>query len=265
LLKEVEAARTITTEAGTALTLVEERCRNSRSALAAAVLSRDAALSVFPKGVDVALVAAQNALAAGIAEKERIEIEFASLENTITARKNRIDTALGGARTNADKAKAGVETAQGELTAAITDHASQDGRLIELRRLRDAENLAAAKSGLHEATERQAALPIPDRIVTNDEIVTAQNTVAGLRSNLDGIERDLQRAHGALEQVGGAVARERLRDATEAFELAERQEREIEAEYEAWRLLLVQMKEADAAQASLLSHVIPYNGELCRG
>ena len=34
----------------------------------------------------------------------------------------------------------------------------------------------------------------------------------------------------ALEQVAGAVARERLSDAIEAFELAERQEREIEAD-----------------------------------
>ena len=48
------------------------------------------------------------------------------------------------------------------------------------------------------------------------------------------------------------MARERLSDATEAFELAERLEREIEAEYEAWKLLLEQMKEADAAQASNL-------------
>jgi hypothetical protein len=40
------------------------------------------------------------------------------------------------------------------------------------------------------------------------------------------------------------VARERLRDATEAFDLAARQEREIEAEYEAWKLLLEQMKAA---------------------
>src|ERR1017187_7808372 len=71
-----------------------------------------------------------------------------------------------------------------------------------------------------------------------------------------GIEREIQRAHGALEQVGGAVARERLRDATEAFELAEHQEREIEAEYEAWRLLLDQMKEADAAQASNLGQAL---------
>ena len=74
--------------------------------------------------------------------------------------------------------------------------------------------------------------------------------------DIEGIERDIQRAHGALEQVGGAVARERLRDATEAFELAERQERETEAEYEAWRLLLDQMKEADAAQASNLGQAL---------
>ena len=40
------------------------------------------------------------------------------------------------------------------------------------------------------------------------------------------------------------------------FELAERQERETEAEYEAWRLLLDQMKEADAAQASNLGQAL---------
>jgi uncharacterized protein YhaN len=70
------------------------------------------------------------------------------------------------------------------------------------------------------------------------------------------IEREIQKTHGALEQVGGAVVRERLCDVVEAFELAERQEREIEADYEAWKLLLEQMKEADAAQASNLGQVL---------
>jgi DNA repair exonuclease SbcCD ATPase subunit len=88
--------------------------------------------------------------------------------------------------------------------------------------------------------------------VSNDEIMAAQSAVASLKSELDLIEGSIHRAHGALEQVGGAVARERLSDATDAFELAERLEREIEAEYEAWKLLLEQMKEADAAQASNL-------------
>src|SRR5262249_44474211 len=109
---------------------------------------------------------------------------------------------------------------------------------------------------LHEATEHHAALPVPDRIVSDDELSAAQTTAAGVKLDLERIEDDILRAHGALEQVGGAVARERLRDATEAFELAERQGREIEADYEAWKLLLDQMKQADAAQASNLGQAL---------
>jgi DNA repair exonuclease SbcCD ATPase subunit len=87
-------------------------------------------------------------------------------------------------------------------------------------------------------------------------ITTTRYALARIKIELDGIEREILKAHGALEQVGGAVARERLRDATEAFDLATRQEREIEAEYEAWKLLLDQMKEADAAQAGNLGQAL---------
>lgn len=256
LSREAEAARAIASEAANDRILAGERTRHSRSALDSAVAARDAALTVFPEGVGAALVAARAALAAHVAEKEKATAEFASLERTIEARKKRIDAALSGARADAAQATTALETAQGQLTTAKTSHASAHGRLIELRRQRDAENLAAAETRLHEAIERHAALPVPDRIVTEDEVSAARNGAAGVKSDLEGIERDIQRAHGALEQVGGAVARERLRDATEAFELAERQEREVEAEYEAWRLLLDQMKEADAAQASNLGQAL---------
>ena len=93
-------------------------------------------------------------------------------------------------------------------------------------------------------------------MVREEELGTARNAAAEIKVELDGIEREILEAQGALKQVGGAVARERLRDATEAFELAARQEREIEAEYEAWKLLLEQMKEADAAQASNLGQAL---------
>ena len=189
-------------------------------------------------------------------EKEKSTAELASLERTIERRKKRIDEALNVSRTNAEQAKIRADTAQGQLTNAKTNHASQQGRLIELRRQRDAENLAAAEASLTQAIERHAALPVPDRMVTDEEVSTAQRNAASIKSELQSIEREIQRAHGALEQVGGAVARERLRDATEAFELAERQEQEVEAEYEAWKLLLEQMKEADAAQASNLGQAL---------
>jgi energy-coupling factor transporter ATP-binding protein EcfA2 len=256
LLKEAEGARAIANDAANARTLADERTRHARVALDAAVASRDAALAAFPEGVEAALVAARAALAAGIAEKEKVSAELASLERTIAERKKRIDVVLGSARTNASKAVIAVDKAQGELTTAMTDHALHDGRLIELRKLRDAENLADAERKLLETAEGHAALAVPDRLVTTDEVSAAQNAAAGIRLDLEGIEREIHRAHGALEQVGGAVARERLHDATEAFELAERQEREIEAEYEAWRLLLDQLKEADAAQASNLGQAL---------
>ena len=256
LLKEAEGARALANDAANAQTLADERARHSRMALDAAVASRDEAMPAFPEGVDAALVAAKGALAASNAERDRVSEDFTSLERTIQERKTRIDALLGNARANAAKTTIAFDKAQGDLTTAKTDHALHDGGLIELRKLRDAENLAEAERRLFATTENHAALPVPDKIVTSEEIAAAQSTAAGIKSDLEGIEREIHRAHGALEQVGGAVARERLHDATEAFELAERQEREIEAEYEAWRLLLDQMKEADAAQASNLGQAL---------
>lgn len=256
LSREAESARNIASKAASDRALADERTRHSKSALDAAVVARDAALTAFPEGVEAALVSTRAALAAGVAQKEKVAAEFATLEHTIEARKKRIDAAVSGARTEAAQATTAVETAQGALTTAKTNHASAQGRLIELRKNRDAENLTAAEARLQEAKERLAVLPVPERIVTEDEVSAARKSAAGVKTDLEVIEHGIQRAHGALEQVGGAVARERLRDATEAFELAERQEREIEAEYEAWRLLLDQMKEADAAQASNLGQAL---------
>jgi hypothetical protein len=256
LSREAEEARKVFSAAVNDRALADERTRHSKSLLGGAINARDAALAAFPDGIDAALASAGAALTAVVVEKEKVADEFASLEQTIEARKKRIDAALSGARMDAADATAAVNTAQGELTTAKTDHASARGRLIELRKKRNVENLPAAETTLHEASERHAALPVPDQIVTEDEVSTARRAAAAIKTDLQEIEDAIHQARGALKQVGGAVARERLRDATEAFELAERHERETEAEYEAWKLLLDQMKEADAAQASNLGQAL---------
>src|SRR5262249_15818388 len=104
--------------------------------------------------------------------------------------------------------------------------------------------------------ERCSALPVPERNVTRDEVSAAKNAEGAVRLELETIDRDIQRAHGALEQVGGAVARERLRDATEAFELAQQQQREIEDDWEGGKLFLDQRKGAGGAQAGNLGLAI---------
>jgi uncharacterized protein YhaN len=256
LSKEVEAARGLSNQATRNQTLADERTRQAKSTVDAARAAHDIALAAFPEGVGAALTAAQAALATANSEKANLATQLASLEQTIDQRKKRVDTALIAGRSSAEKAKLAVDTAQTQLTTAQNKYAEQQGRLHELRKQRDAENLVAAEASLSQAIQHHAGLAIPDRKVTEEEVKVARADAARFKSELETIEREIQKAHGALEQVGGAVARERLRDATEAFELAEHQEKEVEAEYEAWKLLLEQMKEADAAQASNLGQAL---------
>jgi hypothetical protein len=256
LSKNAESARARANESARLHTLAEDRTTNLRTLWEAATSKRDEALVAFPDGVEAALSASKRKLSEANAEKQNAGADLEVLDQTIASRKRIIDEAASSARTQLENANGGVETAQQNLTTAITSQAEHTGRLAELRKRRDAEDLSAAELRLQEAKSHHAALPIPERNVTQDEVDAERNREKGARSEYEANEAEIQRARGRLEQVGGAVARERLRDAIEAFEMAERQEKEIEADYEAWKLLLEQMKAADAAQASNLGQAL---------
>jgi DNA repair exonuclease SbcCD ATPase subunit len=251
-----DMARTAVQKAATDQTLAEERARSLRAILETAVTVRDAALADFPSGVAAGAMAAEEALRAALEEQEAITNELASLQDRIDARKGELDAALAAARDGAETATRAVEAAQKTLSKASEDHASGKGRLAERKGLREAQDLPAAERVLREATERHDALPEPERSVSPDEITAAKDALARAKRDLETVDREIHITQGRLQQVGGAVAREQLRDAIEAFDLADRLERETEADYEAWRLLLEQMKEADAAQASNLGQAL---------
>jgi hypothetical protein len=254
--RELEEARAKTSEAATTHTLALERARNAESALNTAVVARDATLTTFPEGMAAALSGARVMLEAALGEQQKVAAELASLESTIRLRNEQVEAAVQGARNVAEQARGQVTAANLERTAAIREHALQLGLLQELRRQWDSEDLGAAKNRLCSAVARHDALPVPEQLVSEAEIEEAQVETHAARSNLEATVREIERTHGALQHIGGAVARERLRDANEAFELAERQEQDIEADYEAWLLLLEQMKQAEAAQASNLGHAL---------
>jgi hypothetical protein len=256
LSKSLENARTRATESARLYTLAEDRTTNLRTLWEAATSKRDEAIAAFPEGVEAALSACDRQLSEANEQKQNARADLEALEQTIASRKRMIDEAASSARTKLKIANGAVETAQQNLTIAITSHAEHTGRLAELRKRRDAEDLSAAELRLQEAKSHHVALPMPERNVTQDEVDAESNREKAARSEYESNEAEVQRARGRLEQVGGAVARERLRDAIEAFELAERQEREIEGDYEAWKLLLEQMKAADAAQASNLGQAL---------
>lgn len=254
--REAEVARTAAREAATAQALAEDRARNLKASLDGALAARDAALAEFPSGAAAAAEAAEEALRVAQDEQEGIATELASLQQRIDKRKERLDSALAEARERTEKAGQAVEAAQEGLKKTIGDHASEEGRLALLRKVREAEDLPAAERTLRDATEGHDALPVPARQVGPDEVAAAKDALARAKLALDTVDREVHTAQGALQQVGGAVARDRLKDAIEALELAESLDRETEADYEAWRLLLEQMKAAEAAQESNLGQAL---------
>jgi AAA domain len=256
LSKNVESARARAMESARHSTVAEDRTTNLRALWEAAASKRDQALAAFPDGVEAALSASERKLSEANSEKQNASADLEALAKTIASRKRIIDEAASSACTQLEITNDGVETAQQNLTTAITSHAEHTGRLAELRKRRDTEDLSAAQFRLQEVRSHYTTLPIPERSVNQDQVDAATQLAQAARSDYEANEAEIQRARGRLEQVGGAVARERLRDASEAFELAERQEKEIETDYEAWKLLLEQMKAADAAQASNLGQAL---------
>ena len=196
--KDLELARSSANQAATNYTLAQERPKNSSSELNTAVVARNAALAAFPEGVAATLSAAQADLAAASREQRDVVAELASLESMIAAQNARVEAAVREARANAEKTREQLITADAECTKAITDHASQAGRLVELRRVRGAQDLVAAENRLRNATDRHAALPVPECIVAEAEVIAAQNAEARAKSDLLEIQREIERTHGAL-------------------------------------------------------------------
>jgi hypothetical protein len=103
------------------------------------------------------------------------------------------------ARHKCGKAAAGVANALAEVTAARTTHAAEHGRLLDLRKQRDAENIAAADARLQEAVAFHEALPVPERPVSEEEVGVARSAAAAIKVALDGIEREILEAQGTLK------------------------------------------------------------------
>jgi DNA repair exonuclease SbcCD ATPase subunit len=254
--REEGEARTAAHQAATDQAVAEERAGSLRESLEMAVAKRDTALSEFPAGVSAGREAAEEELQDSLQEQERVTAELGALQGRIEARRREVEVAVGEARLVREAAQRVVEAAQEGVKKAIADLAAAGGRLGTLRELRNAEDLSAAERAFHEATERHEALLVPERLIGPDEVTAARDALERARRELTAVTQDVLTMQGRLQQVGGAVAHDRLREAIEAHELAEAYEREVELDYEGWKLLLEQMKEADAAQASNLGKAL---------
>jgi AAA domain len=92
--------------------------------------------------------------------------------------------------------------------------------------------------------------------VTPAELAQSQAELLRARAELDRVLGELRRAEGALGHVGGDVVLMRERQTEEALERARAQELEQEREYEAYRLLVEQLREVENEQGVHLGRAL---------
>ncbi len=212
----------------------------------AAVEEKRAALDASWKS---ALACTQTELETLRGEDRNLKTELETLE---TGAGNEIEQARSIARQGAQRL-AVAESRSTECRATVESaREARDrlaGRVDERAALVQREDPAAAHAHIEALRAKFAELPVPGMEVTERDREQAVEAVRLLTEECNAGHAELQKAEGALQQVGGHSVQEQLEQADEAVQAIERREGEIEIEYGAWKLLLEALREAEAEDA----------------
>jgi hypothetical protein len=143
--------------------------------------------------------------------------------------------------------------AEQTATAAVTD------RQLAIANLETAIAGANVDAARQMAQQLEAALAeYADRrwTISAADVAAVESTVGRLQADLRDADEEVARARGALEQVGGAVARQRLREVEEAHATAVDRERELHIEYDAWQLLVDVLRDSERTEGSHLGKAL---------
>jgi uncharacterized protein YhaN len=88
-------------------------------------------------------------------------------------------------------------------------------------------------------------LPVPEHAVDPDAIEEAREHLVRHERMLAEVDTEVRKAEGALQQVGGEVVRDKANAARDALDAARREAAELELDYEAWKLLVEVLREAE--------------------
>lgn len=205
------------------------------------------ALAAVGAGEDV------DALRRAVAEqRENLTRELASVVAALEAWEASRGRALAEAEQAVLRSEAEVEehrrrrSAAEQAVAELEDRRGKaQGALGVLRQRLATMDVMATAEAFARATDELERCPPPTFAVDEAMLAAAQDEVARIEAELEGVDTEFRQQQGALQQLGGEVVRERATLAREAFERALREEAEVELEYEAWRLLLTTLREAE--------------------
>ena len=194
------------------------------------------------------------------AEGDRLDEKLAAVDAELEAIRTEATTEVEAARAAHEEAEQHLASARQELkdkadalTAAQTELARLQGETGPLRANAEGQDAGAAKAELEGATQALAELPaIEDPI----DMAEAERQAQRAKQLVAELESDLRKAEGALEQMGGQVLDEQREQVEEAVKALDSRERELELDYEAWRLLNETLAEANESSAAHLGNAL---------
>jgi len=195
-------------------------------------------------------------LAAIEGEQEAVEQDLAEHDQARAQQRVLVQTAMTEAQAEADRARLATEQARRELEERREKLAQAEGRLAQLEEQAaqlDERQLEAAHK---EATEELEGVPVPEPVVDAADLEDAVALRDVRQQGVRELEAAFEQQRGALKQVGGSIARERAHETQQALEGAKQRERDLELDYEAWRLLAETLREAETAEGRHLGEAL---------
>lgn len=202
----------------------------------------------------------QATLDGAAAERDRLNRELTAVETELEAIRTEATTEVDAAREAHEELEQRLTSATqalqentDALAAAHTHLARLQGETGPLRANAEGEDLDGAKAALEAATQALAQLPAIEDATDVTEAETQAERAGQLVTEL---ELELRKAEGALEQMGGQVLDEKREQVEETVKALDSRERELELDYEAWRLLGDTLAEANQASAAHLGNAL---------
>jgi hypothetical protein len=189
-------------------------------------------------------------------EQETVADELAELEQARARRRTEALAAARDAQAEADRTRVASAQARRELEDRRENLAQAEGRLAQLQAQLARIDEAALRADLERTQELLRALPVPEAAISAAELEAAQAELAARQKAVRELDAAFDQQRGALKHVGGAIARERAQQTQEALAAAKQRERDLELDYEAWRLLAQTLREAETAEGRHLGEAL---------
>jgi hypothetical protein len=231
---------------------VEELSDRAREAES---LRQDRAASLPPGDLDALAAKAAADVDSSKRRCAALEAQEKNVSNEAERTLEKVESTLAAAATALEQARVAEAKARSEMSAENSRCNAQEGALGLLRDQVDGLDRPKAESDLRTLEAALAAIP-PGSVASAEELAAAKTREREARRVHGEVREALMAREGALTHVGGAALREDVQRLEEARAVAEAQERALEVDAQAWKLLRETLREVENEEGTHLGRAL---------